>query len=106
VDSFGKRLWWNWEVDDFHYPSWDTLCKTLARDGTRILTYINPYLANTVSAQKPNFDRDLFKEAATLGFLVLVGACLMLYRSASKQNCRPICFEKPKRILWGTVFVV
>lgn len=35
------------------------------------MTYINPYLANTVSKDKANFTRDLYKEANEKGFLVL-----------------------------------
>eukprot|EP00039_Didymoeca_costata_P016390 m.292933 g.292933 ORF g.292933 m.292933 type:complete len:496 (+) comp16388_c0_seq10:141-1628(+) len=71
IDAFGKRLWWNWELDENHYPMWDSLCKNLSEDGTRVMTYINPYLANTVSKDKANFTRDLYKEANEKGFLVL-----------------------------------
>ena len=39
-----KGLWWNWEVDDDNYPGWDSLCHNLSQAGTKMLTYINPYL--------------------------------------------------------------
>jgi hypothetical protein len=57
VDAFGKRLWWNWELDEVQYPDWAGLAQNLSHTGTRLLTYINPYLANTVTADKPNFKR-------------------------------------------------
>ena len=28
IDKFGKRLWWNWELDEDHYPHWDQLVGT------------------------------------------------------------------------------
>ena len=74
-DIFGERLWWNWELDEDWYPGWGDLVKeirnsTNGNQGPRMLTYMNPYLANTVSADKPNKRRDLWAEAAKLGFLV------------------------------------
>ena len=70
-DTFGTRLWWNWEVDDVQYAGWDALLEDLAEDGIRMLTYINPFLANNVARdKKTGYRRDLFAEAAKLGFLV------------------------------------
>ncbi|EGD71989.1 hypothetical protein PTSG_00005 [Salpingoeca rosetta] len=66
----GERLWWNWELDDQLYHGWSELVSDLAKDGTRLMTYVNPYLANTVTKHKKHFHRDLFKEAAAQGFLV------------------------------------
>jgi alpha-glucosidase len=68
VDPFGKRLWWNWELDEEWYPNWDQLLQDIAP--ATLNTYMNPYLANTVSKNKKNFRRDLFKEAASLHYLV------------------------------------
>lgn len=72
VDSFGTRLWWNWEVDLDHYPDWTGLIANLsaAEPPVRLMTYINPNLADTVAADKPNHRRDLFAEARDKGFLV------------------------------------
>ena len=39
--------------------------------GTRLTTYLNPYLSNSVSKQKQNYSRDLWCEAASSGYLVL-----------------------------------
>ena len=70
---FGERLWWNWERDDVLYHDWDAFIHTLAETNTRVMTYINPYLANTVTRDKKHFHRDLFKEAAKHGYLIKVG---------------------------------
>jgi alpha-glucosidase len=75
-DVFGKRLWWNWELDEDWYPGWGDLVRDLRNsstapaDGPRMLTYMNPYLANTVTRDKPNNRRDLWAEAAKAGFLI------------------------------------
>ena len=70
TDSFGERLWWNWELDTTFYHDWKSLVDEVQSDGAVMTTYINPFLSATVSKEKTNFTRDLFKEAADLGFLV------------------------------------
>lgn len=67
--SIGKQLWWNWEVDEEQYPDWQSLVNDLRAEGIRVLTYINPFLVDV--AGKPGAKRNLFKEAAEKGFLVL-----------------------------------
>jgi alpha-glucosidase (family GH31 glycosyl hydrolase) len=42
------QLWWNWELDEDHYPGWDQLREQLERDDVRLMTYIGPWLANDV----------------------------------------------------------
>ena len=86
VDPFGKRLWWNWELDEDWYPGWEQLVATLASLGARMTTYINPYLANTVSADKPNHRRDLWKEAAQLGYLVKNSSGLPYVQSSASKS--------------------
>ena len=70
-DFFGKRLWWNWELDEMWYPNWSELAANLTKENIHLTTYMNPYLANTVTKKKKHFRRDLWKEAAELGYLVL-----------------------------------
>ena len=69
-DTFGSRLWWNWELDTTFYHDWKNLVDELESDGAVMTTYINPFLAANVGKEKANFTRDLFKEAAGLGYLV------------------------------------
>ena len=70
VDPFGKRLWWNWELDEDWYSGWGDLVKELESVGARMTTYINPYLANRIAEEKPHYRRNLWKEAADAGYLV------------------------------------
>ncbi len=66
--SFGKQLWWNWEVDEDRYPEWTALVDMLEKDGIAMMTYINPFLVTV--ADKSNARRDLFNEAAEKGYLI------------------------------------
>jgi alpha-glucosidase len=69
VDSFGSRLWWNWELDEDHYHSWTDLMDEFKEQKIKAMTYINPYLSNSVHL-KNNSRQNLFKEAEGKGFLV------------------------------------
>lgn len=66
--SFGKQLWWNWELDETRYPGWDELRDDLAKDNIRFMVYASPFLTD-VSA-KPGVKRNLFQEAVEAGYLV------------------------------------
>jgi alpha-glucosidase len=66
--SFGTQLWWNWDLDEDHYPGWDQLREQLEGDDVRLITYIGPWLAD--AAKKENHRRNLFAEAASRGCLV------------------------------------
>ena len=66
--SFGKQLWWNWELDNEHYPAWPQLVRDLERNGVRTLVYINPFLAD--ASEKGSYRRNLFAEAAENGYLI------------------------------------
>jgi alpha-glucosidase len=68
--SFGTQLWWNWELDEEHYPGWDALRERLAEDGVRLMTYLGPWFADDVAANKEDYRRNLFEEAARQGYLV------------------------------------
>jgi alpha-glucosidase (family GH31 glycosyl hydrolase) len=67
--SFGTQLWWNWELDNDHYPDWESLREGLEEKNIRLMTYINPFLCDD-AAQKRNHRRNLFEEAARNGYLV------------------------------------
>lgn len=68
ITSFGKQLWWNWELDRERYPEWDKKRAELKANGVELMVYINPFLVD-VSA-KPNARRNLFKEALAAGYLI------------------------------------
>lgn len=65
--AFGKQLWWNWELDRERYPGWEELITDLAKNGTRVMTYVNPFLVDTEG--KTRHKRNLFREARDLGYL-------------------------------------
>jgi len=66
--SFGKQLWWSWELDRSHYPGWDELVADLRQRGIHVLTYANPFLVDVSERADPG--RNLFAEARDAGFLV------------------------------------
>ncbi|MEQ9362608.1 MAG: alpha-glucosidase, partial [Leptospirales bacterium] len=66
--TFGKQLWWNWELDNDRYPGWDELRADFNRDGIELMTYINPFLADV--SEKGNHRRNLFTEARDKDYLI------------------------------------
>ena len=70
VPSFGKQLWWNWELDEDQYPGWDALGERLAEKDVRLMTYVGPWLADDIAEEKKDHRRNLFEEAAKNGYLV------------------------------------
>ena len=44
-----ERVWWNWQLDETHYEDWDALREDVGRQGTQLMTYINPFLMESVS---------------------------------------------------------
>lgn len=66
----GKQLWWNWELDDQHYPNWSQLRDSLSSRDIAVMGYINPFIVD-VEGEKPYFKRNLYQEALDSGFLVL-----------------------------------
>lgn len=64
VTSSGRQLWWNWRLDETHYPGWRRLVADLERQGARMLVYINPFLSI-----EPGHD-DLYRDASARGYLV------------------------------------
>ena len=68
LTSFGKQLWWNWELDHDRYPEWDRMNRELKSEGIETLVYINPFLADV--SEKENHRRNLFAEARDNGYLI------------------------------------
>lgn len=68
LTSFGKQLWWNWELDHDRYPEWDRMTRELKSEGIETLVYINPFLADV--SEKENHRRNLFAEARDNGYLI------------------------------------
>ncbi len=72
--SFGDRLLWNWQVNLEHYPGWWDFVSELAANPSnpiRVLTYINPYLADFApDASGTRVAQPMFQEALKRGCLI------------------------------------
>lgn len=66
------------------------------------MTYINPFLANTVATGKPNAKRDLFKEAAAAGYLVTnsTGDPYILASGSEAFTFGTVDFTNPAAAAW------
>jgi len=60
--TFGKRLYWNWKLNESLYPKLPEVIKELEKENVHLLSYICPFLLENES---------LFLEAESQGFLVL-----------------------------------
>jgi len=67
--SFGKQLWWNWQLDSTHYPNWPDIHPQMAFDSISLLAYVNPFMVD-VSENKP-FTINLYEIAKNKGYLIL-----------------------------------
>lgn len=65
---FGTRLWWNWEPDTATYPNWTQFVSDLGSQGYRVMSYVNPWLAD--ASGKSGVQRNLYREAENAGYLV------------------------------------
>ncbi len=66
--SFGKQLWWNWQLDEIRYPGWDNLRQDLHKDGVRVMVYTSPFLVDV--SKKPGTRTNYFVEAQQNDYLV------------------------------------
>lgn len=66
--SFGKQLWWNWELDKDRYPGWSALRQDLEKEGVRLMVYTSPFLADV--AAKSNVRTNYFDEAVQKNYFI------------------------------------
>ena len=64
ITDVGSQLWWEWKLDEDFYPGWKQLVSDLETQGTRMLTYINPFLSHE------DGHNSMFLEAQAKGYLV------------------------------------
>ncbi len=69
ITSFGKQLWWNWELDEDRYPRWNQLIQDLKKENINVMIYINPFLAD-IQDLKPNLKQNLFLEAKNKNYFI------------------------------------
>eukprot|EP00514_Thraustochytrium_sp_LLF1b_P011469 CAMPEP_0184541098 /NCGR_PEP_ID=MMETSP0199_2-20130426/1181_1 /TAXON_ID=1112570 /ORGANISM="Thraustochytrium sp., Strain LLF1b" /LENGTH=884 /DNA_ID=CAMNT_0026934805 /DNA_START=42 /DNA_END=2696 /DNA_ORIENTATION=- len=66
--DFGRRLQWNWELQPKQYPGWAEYIKELSKEEIYVMSYINPYVANTGGPSGESIS--LFQEASKIDCLV------------------------------------
>ena len=103
-DAGYARLWWNWQLDTTQYPGWDALHASLARNGARLLTYVNPFVANTYDGSSYN----LYAALAARGLLVNVsGAPGPLIQTSGTKAFSFATFDltNPRAVAWVKAMV-
>ena len=68
--SVGEQLWWDWQLDERHYPEWEVLLDELKTHDVRVLGYINPFLVDISEREDGAGQDSLFEEAKEKGYLV------------------------------------
>lgn len=68
VTSFGSRLLWNWTLNTARYPGWEKMVADFRKQGIRVMTYINPMLADAAGIAGP--ERNLYAEALARGYVI------------------------------------
>lgn len=89
--SFGKRLKWNWQWDQKHYPELDKKIVEWNKQGIKTLGYLNPYLLN---------EAELFNEAQELGLLAKNEEGTDYLVDFGEFDCGVVDFTNPKAVEW------
>lgn len=66
--SFGKQLWWNWQLDSSQYPNWPIINQKIIDDSVFLLVYLNPFLVDASS--NPKHKVNLFDIAKQNDFFI------------------------------------
>jgi alpha-glucosidase len=89
--SFGKRLYWNWKLDDSLYPDLKNVIKKLEKDNVAFLTYICPFLLE---------NETLFNEAKEHEYLVLNHQGQVYKEDFGEFYCGIVDLTNPKAFDW------
>lgn len=96
--SFGKQLWWNWELDEQLYPQWKAFAERLQNKQIKVLTYCNPFLVDVSS--KPNVRRNLLAEAQKKGYLVRDKQGQPLFTKITDFSAALVDLSNPEAYAW------
>jgi sulfoquinovosidase len=91
VTSFGKRLHWNWVLDEANYPNLKHVIERLEQENTRFLTYICPYLLSGES---------LFTYAEKNRYLVRNKAGNTYLADFGEFSCGIVDLTNPQAYAW------
>lgn len=91
MTSFGKRLFWNWSWNSKVYPELDTKIHEWKKEGLRMLTYINPYVA---------VDGEMFAEPAEKGYFAKNKEGEIYLVDFGEFDCGVVDFTNPEAFEW------
>lgn len=89
--SFGKRLYWNWKLNENVYPNLKEEIKKLDRENVAFLTYICPFLLENES---------LFNEAKSHGYLALTKQGSVYKEDFGEFYCGIVDLTNPMAFDW------
>jgi sulfoquinovosidase len=89
--TFGKRLYWNWVLNEKLYPNLKQVIKDLEKENVQFLTYICPFLLE---------NETLFNEAESQGFLVLNQKDESYKEDFGEFYCGIVDLTNPKAFDW------
>lgn len=89
--SFGKRLYWNWKLNENVYPNLKEEIKKLEKENVAFLTYICPFLLENES---------LFNEAKFHNYLALTKSGDVYKEDFGEFYCGIVDLTNPKAFDW------
>ncbi len=89
--SFGKRLYWNWVLNENVYPNLKEEIKKLDKENVAFLTYICPFLLE---------NETLFNEASSHGYLVQNHEGSSYKEDFGEFYCGIVDLTNPKAFNW------
>ncbi|MBN2267802.1 MAG: alpha-glucosidase [Acholeplasmataceae bacterium] len=89
--SFGKRLYWNWKLNETIYPNLKEEIKKLGKENVAFLTYICPFLLENES---------LFNEAKSHNYLALTKTGEVYKEDFGEFYCGIVDLTNPKAFDW------
>ncbi|MBI9009875.1 MAG: alpha-glucosidase [Tenericutes bacterium] len=89
--TFGKRLFWNWKLNEDLYPNLESEIKELEKRNVSFLSYICPFLLENES---------LYNEAENNDFLALTENAETYKVDFGEFNCGIVDLTNPKAFTW------
>lgn len=89
--TFGRRLYWNWVLNENVYPNLPEVIKTLEKENIAFLTYICPFLLE---------NETLFNEGKTHGYLALTQQGDVYLEDFGEFYCGIVDLTNPAAFEW------
>lgn len=95
--AIGSQLWWNWELDQLHYPNWQSFRQELAQHNIRLLGYINPFLVDVSS--RPH-QHNFYAEAKARNYLIKNAQGEIYQLQNTDFSAGMLDLSKPAAVSW------